>query len=381
MTDLLPASARAAADTAAGSAVGSAAGSAASLLVITREPALVEEVARRAAAADVDPVVTGDLAVAMRLWNGAGAVVVGADLAAELVPLGLRRRAGVHLLAWGGVADHLFRTAVALGAEDVSDLPRAGGWLADLLADLHDLDDPEGGRRELARTIGVVGGSGGAGATVFACALAQRAARSGPALVVDADPLGPGLDRILGLERREGVRWPEIGRTSGRLSARALRDAVPRRADLGVLTWSAGAAEPLQAFAVREVLAAAVRGHRTVVLDLPRAGGPVVDEAIARCDCVVLVVVPSVAGLASAARWAAGRDDRDRLRVVVRGGGVPAADVSRALRLPVLATMADQRGLAETVDLGAGPVRSWRGPLGRAAREVLARVTVLGDRA
>jgi hypothetical protein len=34
--------------------------------------------------------------------------------------------------------------------------------------------------------------------------------------------------------------------------------------------------------------------------------------------------------------------------------------------------MNDQRGLAESIDLGLGPVRSARGPLGRAAASVLA---------
>ncbi len=43
--------------------------------------------------------------------------------------------------------------------------------------------------------------------------------------------------------------------------------------------------------------------------------------------------------------------------------------------------MADQRGLAEAIDLGLGPVRSRRGPLGRAADEVLTRVSVLGEAA
>jgi hypothetical protein len=44
--------------------------------------------------------------------------------------------------------------------------------------------------------------------------------------------------------------------------------------------------------------------------------------------------------------------------------------VGRLLQLPVLATMADQRGLDEAIDLGAGPLRSRRGPLARAARAV-----------
>jgi hypothetical protein len=34
--------------------------------------------------------------------------------------------------------------------------------------------------------------------------------------------------------------------------------------------------------------------------------------------------------------------------------------------------MSDQRGLAESIDLGLGPVRSRRGPLGRTVLQVLA---------
>jgi hypothetical protein len=37
----------------------------------------------------------------------------------------------------------------------------------------------------------------------------------------------------------------------------------------------------------------------------------------------------------------------------------------------VIAEMPDQRGLGESIDLGLGPVRSPRGPLGRTALRVL----------
>ena len=47
------------------------------------------------------------------------------------------------------------------------------------------------------------------------------------------------------------------------------------------------------------------------------------------------------------------------------------AEVSRVLRLPLLATMGDQRGLDELISLGAGPLRSRRGALARAARQTL----------
>jgi hypothetical protein len=86
---------------------------------------------------------------------------------------------------------------------------------------------------------------------------------------------------------------------------------------------------------------------------------------------VLLVVAASVTGIASAARLVARFDDRSRLRLVVRGGGAEPEAVARAVGVPLIVAMGDQRGLAESIDLGLGPVRSRRGPLGRAALTAL----------
>lgn len=341
-------------------------------LFITRDDALLDELLRLAAAAGITPEVAHDGAAALRAWRAAPLVLLGADLADELARIQPTRRDGVHLVSWGAVADDLFRVALAVGAENVAELPRSEGWVTETLTDLGDTGRVRG------LVVGVVGGSGGAGATTFACALAQSASRSAPAIVVDTDPLGPGTDRILGLEARDGVRWDALCHTTGRLSSRSLREALPRRGALGVLTWRAGAAETLQSFAVREALSAAQRGHDTVAVDLPRTVDPVTAEVVARCDRVLVLVVPTVAGVASAARLCSRLADPMRLRLVVRGSGLETRDIARAVGVPVMARMADQRGLAEAIDLGLGPVRSHRGPLGRAAAEVLTRLSVMG---
>jgi len=334
-------------------------------LFVTRDETLLDELLRLAAAAGVTPDVAHDGVAALRGWTGASLVLVGADVAEEVARTLPPRRDGVHVVVWGESPAELFRTALALGAENVAGLPGSGPWVVESLTDAGD-DSPVRGL-----TFGVVGGSGGAGATTLACALGQLAARSGTAVVVDLDPLGPGIDRVLGLEAVEGVRWDELCQTTGRLSARALREALPRRVGLGALTWTSGPHGSLQPFAVREALSAAQRGHEQVVLDLPRLRDPVVDEVVARCDRVLVVVAPSVAGVASAARVCAGFADRSSLRLVVRGHGVEPRDITRVTGVPVVACMADQRGLAESIDLGLGPVRSRRGPLGRAAIAVL----------
>jgi secretion/DNA translocation related CpaE-like protein len=336
-------------------------------LIVTRHETLLDELLRLAAAAGVVPEVAPDAGSALPSWGDAPLVLAGTDVVEELARLGPVRRAGVHLVGWGRVEDHVFRHAVALGAENVAELPRSDAWLLELLADAGEHAAGE------ALTVGVVGGSGGSGATTFACALGLAAAARAPAALLDVDPLGPGVDRVLGFDRVDGVRWDALQQTTGRISARALRDALPRRHDLGVLTWTSGPPGTPQAFAVREAMSAAARGHEVVVLDLPRTG-PLTEELMARCRHLVVVVRGSVPGLVSAARFVTAASDVGPVGLVLRGSGVDPVEAARVVGAPVLAAMSDQRGLEEAVDLGLGPLRSRRSVLGRTADRVLERL-------
>lgn len=336
-------------------------------LLVSDDPLLVTDVQRLSAAAGVVPEVVHDVAGALRLWAAAPVVLVGADLAAALAATSPPRRARVHVLGRVPVGDALFRDALLIGAETVAGLPASETWLVELLTDVGD------GGAAPGVTIGVIGGAGGAGATVFAAALALAASASGRTLLVDADPIGAGIDRVLGLEDSHGIRWDSMLQTTGRLSSRSLREALPRSGQLSVLTWPTDRPASLQAFAVREVLSAGRRGFDAVVVDLPRHRDAVVEETISRCDHVVLVSTLTVPGVSSAARVAHRLPESTPARhLVTRGSraGVAPESVSRLLRMPLLATMTDQRGLDEAINLGAGPARSRRGALARAARTV-----------
>lgn len=345
-------------------------------LLISADPGLVADVQRLSAAAGVVPDVVPDPAAALRAWSAAPVVLVGADRAGVLAGHGPPRRGRVHVVGREPLDDRVFRDALGVGAETVAGLPASETWLVELLTDVGD------GGAVPGVVVGVLGGAGGAGATVFAAALARAASMAhGRTLLVDADPLGAGIDRVLGLEAADGVRWDSMLRTTGRLSARSLREALPRRDRLSVLTWPADRPASLQAFAVREVLSAGRRGFDVVVVDLPRQPDAVVEETVSRCDHVVLVSTLTVPAVSAAARVAARLPEQTPQRhLVTRGGsaGVSPDSVSRLLRIPLVAAMGDQRGLDEAVNLGAGPDRSRRGALARAAREV-AQV-LLGER-
>jgi secretion/DNA translocation related CpaE-like protein len=336
-------------------------------LIICADDALLDELLRLSAAAGTTPEVARDVTSALRAWQQAPLVLVGAELAAAVAAASPARREGVFVVLVAPTPDEVFRTALAVGAESVAELPRSEGWLVERLTDIDDSAPARG------LTVGVVGGSGGAGATTFACALAQVAGRSGPSVVLDVDPYGPGVDRVLGLDVVDGVRWDALGHATGRLSARALRDSLPRRDGVAALTWYAGP-QPrrLQAFAVREALSAARRGHDTVAVDLPRSPDALTDEVASRCDRLLVTVRATVPGVASAVRVCARFADTGVLGLVVRGDGVDDDSVTRLTGVPVVVRMPSQRGLGEAIDLGFGPVRTRRGPLGRAASAVLA---------
>lgn len=347
------------------------------MLVVAQDQLLIGDLTRLAAAAGVVPRIVTEAATALGSWTHAGTVLVGGELAGQVAELRPPRRARVHVISRGPAATECFRQALAVGAESVGELPRAEAWLVEMLTDGADDTDGVTGR---AVTVGVVGGAGGVGASVLAAGLAQVASRDLSVLLVDADPLGPGLDRMLGMEQVEGIRWDALMQSTGRLSGRSMRRSLPGKDNLSVLSWPQDDLTSLQDTAMREVLSAGARGFELVVVDLPRHHDPVVREVLARCDHVVLVAPASVPGVAATARVARRLPDAIRRHLVVRSrrASVASEQVADVLGLPLVVGLADQRGLDEAIDLGMGPVRHRRGPLARACEATLA--DVLGSR-
>ena len=216
------------------------------------------------------------------------------------------RRAGVHVVAWGAGADEPVPRRAAVGAERVVELPGAAGLAWPSCSPT----SARPGARE-GVLVGVVGGSGGAGATTFACALGQVAAARGRRWSSTSTRSGPGSTGCSALDGRRRGPVGRAGRTTGRLSARSLREALPRRDGLGVLSWPPGSAGG--AAGVRRPRGALGRpGAATtpVVVDLPRAADPLVDE---------------VGGRAATGCWSSWSADRRRGRL----GGAAAPRLRR----------------------------------------------------
>jgi secretion/DNA translocation related CpaE-like protein len=331
-------------------------------LVVTGLAEVLDDLLRLAAAADTEVEVAADAGSARRCWTAAPLIVVGPDVAQQCARSRLPRRAGVVLLGDDLDDAGIWQLAVEVGAEHVVFLPDAEQWLVDRFSDAAEAGGFEGA------VVAVVGGRGGAGATTLACALAVTAARSGRStLLVDGDRLGGGIDLVFGGEQDAGLRWPDLEGTRGRLPAAALTAALPRMADLSVLSWDRGRAAAVPVEAMESVLSAGRRGSDLVVVDLPRAADDCSRAALACAGTVLLVVPAEVRAAAAAARVAASIAPLCRdLRVVVRGpspSGLAGDQIAEALALPLAGQMRAESGLDLALDRGEPPGRRERGPL------------------
>ena len=350
-------------------------------LVMMSDPELLDGVLRLAAAAGCELHRVLDAAQARPHWVSSPLVLLDAPAAQHCGAAGLIRRGGVVVAARGTPPSDVWRHAVAVGAEHVVSLPDAEAWLVATLTEASE------GRHRGGGVLAVVGGRGGAGASVFAVAVAVTAVRDGDrVLLVDCDPLGGGLDLVLGAEDLGGLRWPDIGVGGGRVPATALHAALPAppvgrqgRGELGVLSCGRSAHGPTPA-AVTSVLDAGRRGGDTVVCDLPRYPTDAAVAALAAADLTLLVVPADVRSSAAAARVAEVLAEHGgAVRLVVRGpspGGVEAEEIARALGLPLLVAMRPEPGIAQSLERGSAPGRP-RGPLARAARSALAELRTL----
>ncbi|QFZ16311.1 septum site-determining protein Ssd [Saccharothrix syringae] len=341
-------------------------------VALVAEEALVDEVLHAAAVVGCELERVADVDALRGRWSGAPAVVLDEGAALACAAAGLPRRPGVLVVGTGPPGEATWRCALELGAEQVVRLPDGRGGLRAALADA--VEGPVDGGRVLA----VLGARGGAGASVLAVAVGRAVlAAGGHALLVDCDPLGGGLDLTLGAERQEGLRWPALRLTEGRVPAAALRSALPgvRRGDGSLTVLSCGRTGPGPApEAVVAVVEAGRRAGGTVVCDVPRQLTGAACAALDRADLAVLVVPADVKACVAARGLVEQVAARGvRLRAVVRGpapGGLSAAEVVAAVDVPLLTAMRPEPRLAAALDSGRVP-GAGRGPLAKAAREVL----------
>ena len=329
-------------------------------LLITADPLLLDDVVRLAAAAGVEVTVREDPHASA--WSRAPIVFVGDDVLVTAAARALPRRDSVIVVRRGSglTDDHTpastWQGAVALGAEHVVELPEAGRWVVDRLAEVSDAASHGG------PVISCVPGVGGAGATTLAGLLAREAR----GLLVDIDPYGPAIP-VDG-----GVRWPDLADTRGRIPPASLRTALPSIHGAHVLTGTPEARFAVPSDALSAVLEAGARGFPCTIVDTPRCDADATRIAWARSDAVIIVVGPHPATAARVPALIDGiQEVCTRVAVVARtsprDSGVWCAAEGAQWQVPVLPAFRHDRTLAQ----GDHPFLTPRSTARRFARAIL----------
>jgi secretion/DNA translocation related CpaE-like protein len=340
-------------------------------LILSTDDRLLDDLLRVLAAAGAEPQLATGGPTLRRAHREAPLVLVGADALPVPAVRALPRRPGLVVVARGELPAADWAAAVELGAERVAVLPDDEAWL---------LARAAGAVRapvERGRLAVVAGSCGGAGASTVAAALALTVAagRDG-VLLVDADPGAGGLDLLLGAEREEGLRWPELTGLRGRASGEALLAALPETAGVTVLAGSRDVPCRVPEEALTAVVDAARSAGRPVVVDLPR-GDPAAPALLAEADLVALVVPARLRAVCAArllvdpsgggpAPWSAAR-------LVVRrvAGGLSPREVAEVVGRPVLAELPHDRSAVARAERGEPPLVTGRSPWAVLGRRLL----------
>jgi secretion/DNA translocation related CpaE-like protein len=338
-------------------------------LVVTGDPHLLDDLLRLSAAGGSEVDVAADPAAARPRYAAAPIVFIGADQIESCLRARLPRRDRVVLVGHGEIPGAGWQAAHLLGIEHVVTLPVAEAWMVDRFTE--PFAPPATGR-----LLAVLGGRGGAGASILAGGLAVTAVAAGHrTLLVDADPLGGGLDLLLGWEHVDGLRWGALAGAGGRVDPPALLEALPHRGDLVLLSFDRDVLPAVPGEAMAATLDAARRGRDVIVADLPRRLDDAAVLALQSADRAVLVVPAELRATAAAARVAqTARLHCPELSVVVRGpapGRLRPHEVAAALSLPLAGTLRPEPALCRALERGEAPAAGGKGPLADLCRRLI----------
>jgi secretion/DNA translocation related CpaE-like protein len=338
-------------------------------ILLTADADLLDDLLRLAAAAGNEVDVAPDPVAARPRYLTAPVALIGADQAAACLRAGLPRRPRVILVARGAPGDEIWSIAEPLGADHVAVLPEAEPWLVEQLA-----GQPR--PPAVSRTVAVIGGRGGAGASILAAGLAAMAVEARHrTLLIDADPLGGGLDLVLGWERDDGLRWPGLAGAGGRVDPPALLRALPHRGDLVLLSFDRDELSGVPAEAMAATLDAARRGRDVIVADLPRQLDDAAVLALQAADRALLVVPAELRATASAARTLGQiRPHCNEVAVVVRGpapGRLRPREIARTLGLPLAGSLRPEPAMCQRLERGTAPTTGGKGPLADLCRRLI----------
>jgi len=269
-----------------------------------------------------------------------------ADLAIVELGTALTNRANTPFILISDQPPQLenFKFAMQQGATDLLELPKESAILLQRLSDL------ENKKSVRAKTIAVISGSGGAGASTVAAMAAWGMRRRFQTVLVDLAPDGGGIDVIFGQERNPASRWRDFVNSQGEIPSKTFQRELPQVESLALMSHDRGEIED-SAVINKKVLFSLFQSFELAVVDLE-----IENLKNINFQEVVLVCTNTVKGVAAAVR----KNNQIKkfgftAKLVVRelsGGDVTPEKISQALKLELVAVISTETQFQKDLDRG-----------------------------
>lgn len=345
------------------------------VLVFISEIATAQTVTQLCAASSITFLAVTDVVAVAAYWRSATVVIVDIPGLRACTVAGLPKRARVVLIPEPD-SDRLSTRSQPVAV--IAELPGHSQELVDYLRGVTRVGAPQG------VVLAVSSACGGAGATSLALAMAAAAVDGGlETVLIDADPLGYGVDAIVGVANGGGLGWSDFYQAEGKVASGLFRQSLPVVDGVGILGWRGAQAHLPDSASLGAVTDAAREAVDVTIFDLGRWFYlPTSQEQqvarttlLARLDALTVVAPTESRGAFGCERILQGGLATALQPMLVTRGPSPAglhpADLADGLQLRHIAHVDFDRVSAKMLDQGVNPGPPQRTKLARAARRVL----------
>ena len=254
----------------------------------------------------------------------------------------------VVLITLGEPNIEIWQKAVATEARYVAFLPDAREWLLQNL-----IPNPI----KSTQIIGVIGATGGLGASLIASSLAVMFAQSDKTVALaETNFCSGGLDVLWGIEESKGTRWADLIYPSGRISPQDLYRSLPKASGVSVL--STDSQDGRMPASYSEILSDLAQAVDVLVIDLAKSLEVGATELLELCTDLIIVTGSTIRSTSATNQLMQLASKLASAKLIVRmipGTGLDAQNVSKTLGLQLLGTVTTDQKVVEHLEQGLNP--------------------------
>ena len=254
----------------------------------------------------------------------------------------------VVLITLGEPNIEIWQKAVATEARYVAFLPDAREWLLQNL-----IPNPI----KSTQIIGVIGASGGLGASLIASSLAVMFAQSDKTVALaETNFCSGGLDVLWGIEESKGTRWADLIYPSGRISPQDLYRSLPKASGVSIL--STDSQDGRMPASYSEILSDLAQAVDVLVIDLAKSLEVGATELLELCTDLIIVTGSTIRSTSATNQLMQLASKLASAKLIVRmipGTDLDAQNVSKTLGLQLLGTVTTDQKVVEHLEQGLNP--------------------------